>query len=386
MSAKPLRPLLILFGLFLVAANLRAAITSLGPVLRLVQDDQHLSSVAASVLVSVPLIAFAAFSPIAPVLAARLGLERALGAALLLLALGIAVRSAPPQPLLWTGTALLGVAIAILNVLLPALVKRDFPARIGPITGAYSACQSGVAAIAAGIAVPIAGHDSSGWRVALGIWAGLALIGLAVFAPQLRRRSTPALRVTRARAHWGSALAWQVTVFMGLQSLAFYVLIAWLSSIEQAAGVSAAAAGFHQLLFNLCALLGSLGCSALIQRLPDQRAIAIGGSLLLTVALAGLLFLPGLGALWACLAGLAGGTTLALALSLFGLRTRDHDTAGALSGMAQSIGYTLAAVGPIAIGAVHQTSASWTPAITILVALAIVQTVFGALASRPRTI
>lgn len=384
----PLRPALVLIGVLLIATNLRAAITTLGPILSLVQADQGLSSVAASVLVSVPLVAFAVCSPIAPKVAAKLGLERALGTAVLLLAIGILLRSTPPQLLLWTGTVLLGVAIAILNVLLPALVKRDFPTRIGPITGAYTAVQSGVAAIAAGVAVPLAGQQAGGWRLSLGIWAGLALIALAVFLPQLRRSAAaPALaRTTGAARPWTNALAWQVTVFMGLQSLAFYVLVTWLSSIEHAAGISSVTAGFHQLLFNLSGLAGSLVCSALIHRLPDQRAVAIAGSLLLTAALTGLLFAPGIAVLWAVLAGFAGGTTLALSLSLFGLRTKDYSDAGALSGMAQSAGYTLAALGPIAIGAIHDATSSWTPALGVLVVLALVQTVFGALASRPKTI
>ncbi|WP_134663507.1 MULTISPECIES: MFS transporter [unclassified Amycolatopsis] len=386
--ATPLRPALVLIGVLLIATNLRAAITSLGPILGLVQADQGLSSVAASVLVSVPLVAFAGCSPIAPKVAAKLGLERSLGAAVLLLAIGILLRSTPPQLLLWTGTALLGVAIAILNVLLPALVKRDFPTRIGPITGTYTAVQSGVAAIAAGVAVPLAGQEAGGWRLSLGVWAGLALIALGVFLPQLRRSAAapPLLRTTGAARPWTNGLAWQVTLFMGLQSLAFYVLVTWLSSIEQAAGISSVTAGFHQLLFNLCGLVGSLVSSMLIHRLPDQRPVAITGSLLLTAALTGLLVAPGIAVLWAVFAGLAGGSTLALALSLFGLRTKDYSDAGALSGMAQSAGYTLAALGPIVIGAIHDAASSWTPALGVLIALALVQTTFGALASRPKTI
>ncbi|WP_037357953.1 CynX/NimT family MFS transporter [Amycolatopsis orientalis] len=386
--SAPLRPALVLVGILLIATNLRAAITTLGPLLSLVQTDQGLSSVAASVLVSVPLIAFACCSPIAPKVAAKLGLERALGAAVLLLAVGILLRSTPPQVLLWTGTVLLGVAIAILNVLLPALVKRDFPARIGPITGTYTAVQSGVAAIAAGVAVPLAGQQAGGWRVSLGVWAGLALVALGVFLPQLRRSAAaPVLSPTTAAARpWRNALAWQVTVFMGLQSLAFYVLVTWLSSIEHAAGISSVTAGFHQLLFNLSGLVGSLACSALLHRLPDQRAVEIAGSVLLTSALTGLLVAPQVAVAWAVLAGLAGGITLALALSLFGLRTKNYSDAGALSGMAQSAGYTLAALGPIAIGAVHDAASSWTPALGVLIGLAVVQTVFGALASRSKTI
>jgi len=176
-----------LIGLLLIGANLRAAITSVGPVLGIIQQDQSLSAVAASVLISVPLVAFAIVSPLVPAISAQLGLERSLAAALAALAIGIVLRSAPPQPLLWVGTLLLGVGIALLNVLLPALVKRDFPQAIGQVTGTYSAVQSACAALAAGLAVPVAGESPQGWRLALGIWAGLALIALAVVIPRLRR-------------------------------------------------------------------------------------------------------------------------------------------------------------------------------------------------------
>ncbi len=215
---------------------------------------------------------------------------------------------------------------------------------------------------------------------------------MGVFAPQLRHdtrplaSAEPSTAERRTSALWTSALAWQVTIFMGLQSLAFFVLIAWLASIERAAGISRTSAGFHLLLLNLFSLFGTLLCSRLIHRLPDQRPIAIGGSALLAAALAGLLVAPSLAVLWASLAGLSCGVTLVLALSLFGLRTRHHVQAGALSGMAQSVGYAIAAIGPILIGAVHQATSSWTPALTILIVLAAVQAGIGTLASRPKTI
>jgi MFS transporter, CP family, cyanate transporter len=389
--SRPAHPALLLAGILLVAANLRAPITSVGPVLGILREDQHLSAVAASVLISLPLVAFAAASPVAPSIAARLGLERTIAVALAALAAGIALRSVPPQPLLWAGTALLGVGIALVNVLLPSLVKRDFPSRIGPVTGAYSASQSAFAAVAAGLAVPLAGGGAGGWRLSLGVWAGLALLGLGLFGAQHRRAgraaaraATPALPPVRIRAPWGSALAWQVTVFMGLQSFAYYVLIAWLASIEQAAGATPVTAGLHQLLLNLFALLGSIASSAAIHRLAGQRSIAVTGALLLVIALTGLLAAPGLAAVWASIAGFSAGGTLVLALSLFGLRTRHHDQAAALSGMAQSIGYALAALGPIVVGAVHDATDSWPTVLLLLIAIGVVQGIVGTLASRPR--
>lgn len=388
----------LLIGVLLIAANLRAAITSVGPVLGDIRDALHLSAVTASVLISVPLIAFALVSPVAPWLARRVGVERSLGLSLAGLAVGIVLRSVPWLPGLWIGTALLGVAIAVLNVLLPALVKRDYPDRIGPLTGGYSAVQSAIAAVAAGIAVPLAGGSPEGWRLSLGVWAGLAVIAIAVFAPQLRIGAMPTgeggdaeeggdqAREARYRSPWGSALAWQVTLFMGLQSTVYYVIITWLPTIESASGISPAAAGFHQLLLNGFGIIGSLGAAALIHRMTDHRALAVGTVLIVGVLVVGVMTAPALDALWVSLGGLGTGASIVLALSLFGLRTTHHAQAAALSGMAQSVGYLLAASGPIAIGIVHDATGSWTPALAILLGLLAAQLVAATLASRPRVI
>jgi MFS transporter, CP family, cyanate transporter len=386
---------LVVAGLLLVAANLRAGITTVGPVLTEVQDDLGLPSSTASILISLPLLAFAVISPIAPRLTRRLGLERALTLALLVLAVGLVARSLPGLVLLWLGTALLGVAIAVLNVALPALVKRDFPNRIGQMTGAYSVVQSTMAAAAAGIAVPVANATALGWRLPLGMWAGLALIAVGVMVPQLRRHTvvTPAeddvhLSVdhTPWRSPWRCALGWQVTAFMGLQSVGYYILVTWLPAIERSAGVGESAAGVHQLLLNGFGIVGSITCSALMNRLPDQRPLAVGGPVLFIVAAVGLLWQPGYGALWAAVAGVGGGTCIVLALSFFGLRTRNHGQAADLSGMAQSVGYLLAAAGPIVIGALHDRSGSWTPGLIVLIGLEVCLMVFGWFAGRNRVI
>jgi CP family cyanate transporter-like MFS transporter len=388
--AASLRPALILTGLLLVAANLRAGITTVGPVLEEIQRDLALSSLTASILISLPLVAFAVISPVAPGLARRLGLERALGGGLAVLAAGLVVRSLPGPALLWAGTALLGVAIAVLNVVLPALVKRDFPARIGAVTGAYSAVQASFAALAAGLAVPVAAWTSAGWRLPLGMWAGLALIGLAVLAPQLRRhtvmpaaQSPVALDVARP---WRSALAWQVTAFMALQSTGYYIFITWLPSIEATAGISTAAAGVHQLLLNAFGIAGSITCSALIGRFRDQRLLGVLAPALFMSAAIGILAAPAWSVVWSSVAGIAGGANIVLALSFFGLRTPHHGRAAALSGMAQSVGYLVAAAGPIAVGALHDATGSWTPALVTVIVLDLVLIGFGYLAGRARIV
>lgn len=380
----------VLLGLLLVAGNLRTAITAVGPVLPAIEQTYGLASTTASILVSLPLVAFASVSPFAPRFARAVGLERAIALALLLLVVGLVVRSVPPVALLWVGTALIGVAIAVLNVVLPALVKRDFPTKIGQVTGAYSAVQSSFAAIAAGVSVPVAGMTEWGWRVPLGMWAGLTLITLGVLAPQLRRHTVPdpgsaPAPAVRGRSPWGSALAWQVTGFMGLQSVVFYVFVTWLPAIEHSAGVSETAAGVHSFLLNALAIGGSLLASALIPRLRNQGIISVGAPALTVVATAGVLLAPEWSALWASLLGLAGGANIVLALSLFGLRTTNHADAAAMSGMAQCIGYLVAAAGPIAIGAVHEASATWTPSlIIVIVVVEIPLIVFGLLVGRDR--
>ncbi|XVV16798.1 CynX/NimT family MFS transporter [Actinoplanes sp. CA-131856] len=387
---RALSPALVLTGLLLVAANLRAGITTVGPVLEDLEVDLGFSSLTASVLVSLPLIAWGVVSPFAPALARRIGLERALGAGLVVLAVGLVVRSLPAMPLLWIGTALLGVAIAVLNVVLPALVKRDFPQRIGQVTGAYSAVQSVFGAIAAGAAVPIASLTAAGWRLPMGMWAGLALIGLGALAPQLRRHTVvPSSVVHHDASHrspWRSALGWQVTAFMALQSVVYFVLITWLPSIETSAGISATAAGLHQFLLNGCAILGSLAASAVIPRLRDQRLPAVIAPVLFALAAGGHLVAPSYAVIWDCVAGLAGGSSIVLALSFIGLRTSHHSQAAALSGMAQSVGYLVAAAGPIAAGALRDATGSWTPTLAVILAIQALLIVFGYLAGRRRVI
>lgn len=379
---------LMLAGILLIAVNLRAAITSVGPVISDIRTDLVIGGATASVLVSLPLVAFAVVSPLAPALARRIGIERALGAALAVLAVATVVRSLPSTAALWTGTAFLGIAIAVINVLLPSLVKREYPDRIGQVTGLYSSVQGAAAALASGFAVPLAGTAQHGWRLALGIWAGLGLIALAVFLPQLGRRTVPpatsSATPVRHRSPWRSALGWQVTLFMGTQSTVYYTLITWWPSVEQAHGTSAAASGWHLFALQVAGLLANLATARLIPRRADQRLLIGAGAALVATGIAGQLVLPTASLLWIVLAGAGGGANIVLALSLFGLRTRDHHQAAALSGMAQSVGYALAAAGPVLLGALHDATGSWTAPLFVLLAVLVVQAAAGVQAGRAR--
>ena len=278
-----------------------------------------------------------------------MGVERAVAMALVLLAAGTGLRAAESVVALYIGTGLMGVGVALGNVLLPVLAKRDFPAHTGPITSVYSSMMGLGATAAAGLSVPFA--VVFGWRGALGIWVLPAAVALLVWLPQLSRPRP----VRRVRSPGGitlrvlgrSRLAWQVALYMGLQSPTFYVIIAWLPDILQSRGLSEAAAGWMLALSQATGILGTALIPVWAGRLADQRRIIWTLAVLEAAGLGGLL-LPGgmLVALWVSLLGFILGGTFGLALTLLVLRAPDADAAGELSGMAQSVGYFVAAAGP----------------------------------------
>ena len=373
---------LLLWGLLVVAANLRASLTGVGPVLDRVQADLELAPAVAGLLNTLPLLAFAALSPMVPRLAVRWGPERLLGGALVVLTLGIAVRWLPSAVGLFAGTVLIGMGIAVGNVLLPSLIKRDFPANVGLLTSAYATVMGGVAAVASGVAVPISEVAPGGWYTALGCWIGLALVAVVLWLPQMRAPRPAPEPAGRQRLPWGSALAWAVTAFMGLQSLGFYVVVTWLPQVFQDSGVSPAAAGWLLFLFQAVAVVTSLAVPAALRWARDQRAVATVSSLVLLAGYLGLLVAPGWALVWSIVLGLGGGACLVLALAFLSLRAQDATVAGALSAMAQSIGYLLAAVGPVVFGLLHTVSSGWHAPVALLCVAAAGQVVVAMVAGR----
>lgn len=382
--ARALPGALLLAGILLIAANLRAPITGLVPVLAMIQADFGLGTVQAGILTTLPLLAFALLSPVAPLLAQRIGLERALLAALVLIGGGVAIRSAGPVACLYGGTALIGAGIAVGNVLLPSLLKRDFPARIAPVTSAYALTMGLAAAIASATVFPLASQHGLGWPGALAAILVLPVAALAVWWPQLGRPAgtLPAAASARGRPIWRSALAWQVTLFMGLNSFIYYVMIGWLPSILTSSGHSAAQAGSLHGAMQLASALPGLLLGPVVPRLKDQRAVALGAALLLSLAFLGLLRLPAWAALWVACFGFGSGACIILSLSFMGLRTNSPAQAAALSGMAQSVGYLLAASGPPLVGLLRDASGGWGLPLALCLALTLVIAVLGTLAGR----
>lgn len=388
LALRDLRPMLLLVGILLVATNLRAPITGLAPLLSMIQDTFALGTARAGLLTTLPLLAFALVSPLAPWLARRVGLERALFGALALIAAGIVLRSAGFEWSLFAGTAAIGAGIAVGNVLLPGLLKRDFPTRIAAVTGAYALTMGVAAAIASAAMFPLATALGLGWSGAL--LAMLVLPGLAMLLwwPQLGRAAAaaPVAAAPRGGPVWRHALAWQVTLFMGLNSFIYYVMIGWLPAILTSRGYSSIEAGSLHGWMQLASAVPGLLLGPLIQRLRDQRLVVLAMSLLVAAGLLGLQQLPQLAGLWVACFGFGAGACIILALMFMGLRTDNARQAAALSGMAQCVGYLLAAFGPPLIGGVREMSQDWSPALMLCAGLSLAMAVFGMLAGRDRRI
>jgi CP family cyanate transporter-like MFS transporter len=375
----------------LLAANLRPAVVGMSPLLPDVQAGAGLSGSGAGVLSALPVLCFGLVAPLAPVLARRVGIERALLVALVVLCCGFAVRSAGPPVALFAGAVVVGSAIAIGNVLLPSLVKRDFAARTGLMTGLYTMALAGGAALAAGLTVPLARAFGLDWRGALAMWVVFALLALVCWLPQVRRSvRPPRSAAARPGGLLRDPLAWQVTVYMGLQSLGFFAVTAWLPALLLSRGFDATVAGWMLSLVSGAGIVGATAAPVLAARTRRQGGVVLVSAGLAAVGLLGLLALPGAGAGWVAvlvaLLGIGQNAALGIALTLVGLRAPDAGRAAELSGMAQSAGYVLAAAGPFAMGLLHDLTAGWTAPLLMLLALLVVQAVAGVLAGRDRLV
>jgi CP family cyanate transporter-like MFS transporter len=379
------RSALITATAFVVALSLRPALTAVGPVLPRIGLDLHLGEAAQGLLGTLPLLAFAAASPLVHLASRRFGMERAVFVSLLLLAASSALRPYTGQAGLWIGTVLVGAAIAVGNVLVPVILKRDYAAHVSRATGFYTAFITGGAALASIVAVPIA--DAVDWRLSLAVWGGLALLVAVIWLPRtLGPEPMPATTVDDGAppvSVWRQPMAWMVTAFMGLQSTSFYLFVNWLPTIEIATGsVSERATGVHLFVFQVCGLIGGLTIPLLLKHPTDQRAGLATASVPIPLALLGLLLAPHLAAVWAVLGGLGQGAALVAALTLISVRGRGHHETTQLSGMAQAVGYTLAAAGPVVAGYLTEVTGGWSTTLIVFTVLAATQLTLGIVAGR----
>jgi CP family cyanate transporter-like MFS transporter len=386
-----LHSFLLILGIMLLAANLRPALTGVAPLIGQIRAETGISNGVAGLLTTLPLLAFGLLSPIAPRVARRFGMERALLASLLVLAAGILLRWAGAVAALFLGTTILGAAIALANVLLPSLVKREFPAHAGLMTSVYSTSLGISAALAAGVSVPLAQLDGVGWQGALVVWALPALLAAVAWLPQLGRSDRPADPSARSspglRDLWRSPLAWQVTLFMGLQSLSYYVTLTWLPEILQEGGMGATRAGWMLGLSQAVAIVTMFLAPMIAERRPSQRGVVAVGVGVSGAGALGLLVAGSTAStLWVVLLGLGQGATFSLALTFFALRAPDSGHAAALSSMAQSVGYLLAAGGPSLFGVLRDATGSWKVPLALLLTVTVCLLIAGLGASRDASV
>ena len=379
-------------SLVLIAFSLRTPITSVGPILLEAVRATHLSPAGASMLTTLPSLCFGLFGPLAPMLSRRVGSERALLALLVLLTAGIALRVAPSWQMLYVGQIVACFSIGLMNVLLPGVVKRDFPHHVALMTGLYSAAMCAGAAAAAGVTAPVADvaarllGDRSGnaWAWALALWALPAALALLMWLAQLPPMQTHAGRSRRVvRGLWRDPLAWQVTLFMGSQSSLAYIVFGWLPTVLRMRGMSAVDAGFMLSLSVIAQAAASLLLPLLVARVRDQRAVNCLAMMLAAVSLIGCFFAP-LSTMWgwALLLGIAQGSAFTLALTVIGLRSSDSHVAAQLSSMAQGVGYLLASSGPFLAGSLLHATGSLNSLALLCVAVCALSTWFGYAAGR----
>jgi CP family cyanate transporter-like MFS transporter len=395
---------LVIVGVVLAALNLRPAITSLGALLEEVRDGLGMSGGVAGLLTSVPPLCFAVFGVTAPRLARRFGPAAVVCAGMAAITAGLVIRpyvGGTVGFLAASALALMGIAVS--NVLMPVIVKRWFPDRVGSMTGLYSMALALGTAAAAAVTVPMTDGLGGDWRSGLAVWAGLAAVAVLPWIALVRARGaddrdvggTPSggsapgssvpgepdgLRITRSRT------AWALAVFFGLQATAAYITMGWMPQIFRDAGVPASTAG---LLLAVTMVMGvplAFVIPRVAARLPHQGPIAVALGLCGLAGYAGLYFSPASGAwAWALLLG-AANCSFPLALTMVGMRARTGAGVAKLSAFAQSAGYLLSMPGPLLVGVLYESSGGWGLPIALMAGLMVPQIAVGVLAGRDRTV
>ena len=386
---SPLQLILMVAGIVLIAVNLRAPITSVGPVLSEISESLGLSTVQAGLLTTIPVLAFGLLSGLVSRTARRFPMESMLFASLLVLSLGLLLRPAGNTFLLFTGTALIGCAITVGNVLMPPFLKLNFPASIGLMTGLYAGFMNLFAALASGFSIRLGQLSGLGWRGSLGIWALLGILAIIVWLPQVlkgKEVNIIAVKPVPRRSLWrSSGLAWQITAYMGLQSILFYSLVAWLPEILRDWGMHPERAGWILSYIQLAQLPVVFGAPVLAARMKNQTPLIWFMGISLIVGFLGIIIgkttfiIPSV-----ILIGIALGLAFSLAMIFLSLRSRNAEDASALSGMAQSFGYLFAASGPLVFGVLHDLGGDWIWPLGFLLLMSLALLLFGLGSARAR--
>lgn len=368
---------LLIMTILLIASTLRSPITSVGPLIPFIREELTAPNALIGVINTLPLLAFAVFSPFIPGVARKFGMEKVLLAAMILLSMSILMRSFGGIPLLLISTLLIGISIAVGNVLMPGLIKLSFPYRMGFMTGIYSVCMNVFGALAAGIAVPLTSLDLVSWRESLQTWGIISLVAVIVLLLRLPVISLDRLKpgTVENQSKKGllkSKTAWAVTLFMGFQSFIPYSLFTWLPDILISKGYSETEAGWLIALYQVGLIPTTFLAPIAAGRIKDQRLYACLAGGIFFIGIFGIrffneMYIP----LFLFIAGIAAGITFSLAMMFFVLRTNTISESANLSGMAQSFGYFIAAIGPISLGLIADTFESWNAPLNILLVVSL---------------
>ncbi|HEY8373793.1 MAG TPA: MFS transporter [Pseudonocardiaceae bacterium] len=373
----------VVFAIVVLALNLRPPFTGPGALLPAISADLGLTGVEAGLLTTLPVACLGVFGVLAPVLRRRWGDEGAVLLALPLLLVGDLLRLGPDRLTLFAGTVLVGAGIGIVSVALPGLIKREFPRHVTLVTSLYTTCLTLGAAAAAAVVVPVQHAAGGSWRVPLGALVPLALVASLAWLPAVRSVHRPEDPSGPSVVLRRSPLAWQVTGFMGLQSLLAYVTFGYLATIGQFRGLADTEAGVLLSVSSLVQAAGSLFLPVMARGRRDQRWLTVLTTSLVVTGYVGVVLAP-LGQIWfwAVVLGFGQGAGFGLALSLIGLRAGDAAIAARLSSMAQGIGYVVAATGPLVVGVLSEISGGWTVPLVVLLGVAAVQLACGLGAGR----
>ncbi|MEP2347953.1 MAG: MFS transporter, partial [Algoriphagus sp.] len=346
MSKSPASQSLLITGIILISINLRTSIASVGPLIPFIREDLGLSNGLAGFLTTLPLLTFATFSLFAPGIGKRLGMGRAVFLGIGILAAGVILRVLGGIELLLLGTALTGIGIVIANVLLIPLIKVRLPEKLGLMTALFATMMSLFAAIAIGMSVPLAVDWNLGWRGSLAFWAVFMVLAMIVWIPQLQRPKANLHEVTDpAKNVWKSKLAWQITIFMGCQSVMYFTVVTWLPDMLIFRGWTPAQAGLVSSVMQVVSLLGSYFAPNILIKLKEQSGVVLAVGIAYVLGYLGLFIENELVTYLSLgLVGICMGSSLSIAYTLIALRTAEDQTTAKLSAMVQSSGYYLAAL------------------------------------------
>ncbi|GIU08757.1 cyanate transporter [Shewanella sp. c952] len=386
----------LMLGVLVISLSLRSPITGIGPLLDLIRLELNLSATQAGMLTTLPLLAFAFFSPIASRIGRKQGLEQALMLSLILVTIGLVIRSIGNSVGLFSGTVIIGAGIAIANVLLPSLMKRDFPTKIATMTSIYVLMMGAGSALSASLAIPLADLATRlsisampSWAFSLGSLIIIPVIAILIWLPQLRNHTAPSKDSSELDGHsylWRNTDAWSITLFLALNSFLMYIFISWLPTILVELGYSHHQAGVIHGVLQLFTAVPAIILIPLLAKITDKRLLSFSLTIMAFFGIVGLIYAPSYAMIWGMLFGFGAGGGFIVALALISLRTQTAHQAATLSGMAQFLGYLLAATGPIIMGAIHEHNGSWQQPLALCAIVALVWSIFAVLASKSQLI